>query len=153
MGKLKDIKNSIIASLEGLQYGDETAFTEVVGDTRASFNGYPAARVVLNGQPNEVSTNQQNERTPEFLIITYVQYEAQKANAEGKAFDIGYDLTDLVIDQLDDLVPEDENGEKFTVITRPAQAGWEIVESEAGNVLGIMATVRISYSHDIVNNL
>lgn len=150
MGKLKDIKNSIKTGLEGLQYDSETAFAEVVADTRATFDNYPAARVILNGQPNEVSTNVQNERQPEYLIISYVQYEANNANAEGKAFDVGYDLTDLVIDMLDALEPEDEDGNKFTVITQPAQAGWEIVETEAGNVLGIMATVRIRYSHDIV---
>jgi hypothetical protein len=150
MGKLKDIKNSIKAGLEGLQYGDETAFAQVVSDTRASFDTYPAARVVLNGQPNEVSTNVQNERQPEFLIISYVQYEAQDANAEGKAFDVGYDLTDLVVDMLDALEPQDGDGNKFTVITQPTTAGWEIIESSAGNVLGIMATVRIRYSHDIV---
>lgn len=150
MGKLKDIKNSIKTGLEGLQYDSETAFAEVVADTRATFDNYPAARVILNGQPNEVSTNVQNERQPEYLIISYVQYEANNANAEGKAFDVGYDLTDLVIDMLDALEPEDEDGNKFTVITQPAQAGWEIVETAAGNVLGIMATVRIRYSHDIV---
>lgn len=144
MGKLKDIKNAIVTGLTNLQYGDETAFSEVVSDTRATFDTYPAARVVLNGQPNEISTNKQNEREPEYLVISYVQYEANDANAEGAAFDIAYDLTDLVIDMLDGLQPG------FTVITKPAQAGWEILETEAGNVLGIMATVRISYSHDIV---
>jgi len=144
MGKLKDIKTTIVADLTALQYGDETAFAEVVSDTRATFNSYPAARVILNGQPNEISTNKQNERTAEYLIISYVQYEANDANAEGAAFDIGYDLTDLVIDKLDALQPG------FTVITQPTQAGWEILETEAGNVLGIMATARIRYSHDIV---
>lgn len=150
MGKLKDIKNSIVTALEGLQYGDETAFSQVVADTRVTFDTYPAARVVLNGQPNEISTNVQNERTPEFLIISYVKYEANDANAEGRAFDIAYDLNDLVIDVLDALEPEDEGGNKFTVITQPTQSGWEILETEAGSVLGIMATVRIRYSHDIV---
>lgn len=144
MGKLKDIKDAIQTALTALQYGDETAFAEVVGDTRATFDTYPAARVILNGQPNEVSTNVQNERTAEFLIICYVQYEAQKANAEGAAFDIGYDLNDLVVDAMDSLEPG------FTVMTMPTQSGWEIIESEAGNVLGIMVTVRIRYSHDIV---
>lgn len=144
MGKLKDIKDAIVTGLTGLQYGDETAYAQVVSDTRATFDSYPAARVVLNGQPNEISTNKQNERTAEFLIISYVQYEANDANAEGAAFDIGYDLTDLAVDMLDALEPG------FTVITEPTQAGWEILETEAGNVLGIMATARIRYSHDIV---
>lgn len=144
MGKLKDLKNAIKTSLEGIQYNGQTLFAEVVADTRASFNSYPAARIVLNGQPNEISTNVQNERTAEFLIIVYIQYEANKANAEGVAFDRGYDFNDLVVDNLDALQPG------FTVITQPVQSGWEIIESEAGNVLGIMVTARIRYSHDIV---
>lgn len=141
MGKIKEIKNAIKTSLTSLQYGDETAFAEVVADTRASFEQYPAARVVLNGQPNEVSTNKQNERTPSFLIISYVQYES--AASEEQAFDIAYDLTDLVTDAMDALQPP------FTVITKPAQAGWEIIETEAGNILAIMTTVDIKYSHDV----
>lgn len=144
MGKIKTIKDAIVTALEAIQYGNETAFAEVVSNTRPTFDNYPAARVVLNGQPNEVSTNVQNERTAEFLVISYVQYEAGDYNAEGAAFDVGYDLTDLVVDTIDSLEPG------FTVITEPTQSGWEIVESDAGNVLGIMATVRIRYSHDIV---
>lgn len=144
MGKLKDLKNAIQTALEGLEYGDETAFAEVVGDTRLTFDAYPAARIILNGQPNAISTNVQNERTAEFLVITYVQYEQNNANAEGAAFDLAYDLNDLVVDAIDALEPG------FTVITEPTQSGWEVLETEAGNVLGIMATVRIRYSHDIV---
>lgn len=148
MGKLKDIKNAIVTALEAITIGEdsteETVFAEVVSDTRASFSGYPAARVILNGQPNEFSTNRQNERTAEYLIISYVQYEANDANAEGAAFDLAYDINDLVVDKMDALEPG------FTVITQPTQSGWEIIETEAGNVLSIMATVRIGYSHDIV---
>lgn len=147
MGKLKTLKDAIVTALTDLQYGDETAFGQVVADTRVSFDTYPAARVVLNGQPNEVSTNVQNERTAEFLVISYVKYEANNANAEGAAFDVAYDLNDLVVDALDALQPG------FTVITQPTQSGWEILETEAGSVLGIMATVRIRYSHDIVNTI
>lgn len=144
MGKIKTIKDAIVTTLEGLHYGNETAFAEVKSDSRPTFDNYPAARVILNGQPNEVSTNVQNERTAEFLVISYIQYEANDYNAEGVAFDLGYELTDLVVDSMDGLEPG------FTVITEPTQSGWEIVETEAGNVLGIMATVRIRYSHDIV---
>jgi hypothetical protein len=146
MGKIKDIKNAIVTALEGLQYGDETAYAEVVSDTRATFEQYPAARVILNGQPNEVSTNVQNERTAEFLVISYIQYESNP-EGEAKAFDVAYDLNDLAVDVLDDLEPG------FTVITEPTQSGWEVLETDAGNVLSIMATVRIRYSHDIVNNI
>ena len=108
MGKVKDIKNSIVTLLEGLQYGDETAYGQVVSDTRVTFETYPAARVIMNGQPNEVSTNKQNERTPEFLIISYFQYEqtpegATVNEAEAAAFDLAYDFNDLVIDALDNL--------------------------------------------------
>lgn len=144
MGKLKDIKSAIVTALTDLQYGDETAFAEVVSDTRPSFDQYPAARVILNSQPNEFSTNRQNERTAVFDVYCYVQYEQNNYNAEGKAFDVAYDLNDLVVDKIDALSPG------FTVITQPTQSGWEIMESEAGNVLGVIATVRIGYSHDIV---
>lgn len=147
MGVIKTIKNSIKTKLEGLQYGDETAFAEVVSDTRISFDKYPAAAVIMNGQPNRVSTNKQNERTVEFLIICYIQYEALPAN-ESAAFDLAYDFNDLVVDALDDLTVAG-----VTLITEPTQSGWEIYESAAGNVLGIMATVRIRYSHDIVNGI
>ena len=171
MGKIKDIKNSIVKALEVLQYGDETAYAQVVSDTRPTFEQYPAARVILNGQPNEVSTNQQNERTAEFLVISYIQYESNPGqpgveadpdndvegqpavSGEAAAFDVGYDLTDLAVDALDNLEPKDENGKGFTVMTEPTQSGWEILETDAGNVLSIMATVRIRYSHDIVNNI
>lgn len=154
MGKVKDIKNSIVTLLEGLQYGDETAYGQVVSDTRVTFETYPAARVIMNGQPNEVSTNKQNERTPEFLIISYFQYEqtpegATVNEAEAAAFDLAYDFNDLVIDALDNLQPKDASNNPFTVITNPAQAGWEILETDAGNVLSIMATVGIRYSHDV----
>lgn len=148
MGKLKTIKSAIVTALQGLTLGEdstvESAFAEVVSDTRPTFDSYPAARVILNDQPNEISTNVQNERTAVFIVATYVQYEANNANAEGAAFDLGYDLNDLVVDAMDALEPG------FTVITQPTQSGWEIMETEAGNVLGIMATVRIRYSHDIV---
>ncbi len=98
---------------------------------------------MLNGQPNEVSTNVQNERTAEFLVISYVNYE-NNPDSEAAAFDVAYDLNDLAVDALDALEPG------FTVITQPTQSGWEVLETDAGNVLGIMATVRIRYSHDIV---
>jgi len=144
MGKLKTIKDAIVTALEALQYNNETAYAEVVSNTRPTFDQYPAARVIMNGQPNEISTNVQNERTAEYLVISYIQYEAGDYKAEGKAFDLGYELTDLAVDTLDALEPG------FTVITEPTTSGWEILETEAGNVLGIMATVRIRYSHDIV---
>lgn len=145
MGKIKDIKNAIVAGLEGLQYNSESAYGQVVSDTRVEFDNYPAARVVINGQPNEVSTNVQNERTPEFLIISYFEYKG--IENEATAFDLAYDFNDLVIDMLDDLEPG------FTVITQPTQSGWEVIEGEAGNVLCIMATARIKYSHDIASNV
>lgn len=144
MGKIKDIKDAIVQAITDLEYNNESAYAEVVSDSRPTFDQYPAARVILNGQPNEVSTNVQNERTAEFLVISYVQYEAGDYNAEGAAFDLGYELTDLIVDKMDALEPG------FTVITQPTQSGWEILETSAGNVLGIMATVRIRYSHDIV---
>lgn len=154
MGKVKQIKNSIVALLTDLQYGDETAYGQVVSDTRVTFETYPAARVIMNGQPNEISTNKQNERTPEFLIISYFKYEQVAEGetayeAEAAAFDLAYDFNDLVIDALDNLQPKDESNNPFTVITKPAQAGWEILETDAGNVLSIMATVGIRYSHDV----
>lgn len=145
MGVIKTIKDSIVTKLTGLQYGDETAFAEVVSDTRVSFDKYPAAAVIMNGQPNQTSTNRQNERTVEFLVISYIQYEALPAN-ETTAFNLAYDFTDLVVDAMDELTAPG-----VTLITEPTQSGWEIYESSAGNVLGIMATVRVRYSHDIAS--
>lgn len=145
MGAIKQIKDAIVTGLEGLQYNSETAYGQVVSDTRVDFDSYPAARVILNGQPNEVSTNVQNERTPEFLIISYFEYKG--IENEATAFDLAYEFNDLVIDMLDELEPG------FTVITQPTQSGWEVIEGEAGNVLCIMATARIRYSHDIVSTV
>lgn len=141
MGRIKDIKNAIVAQLTTLQYGDETAYGQVVSDTRPSFETYPAARVIMNGQPNEVSTNKQNERTVEFLVISYFEYKGLEN--EATAFDLAYDFNDLVIDTLDELQPG------FTVITEPTQSTWEVIETKTGNILSIMATVRIKYSHDV----
>lgn len=141
MGQIKDIKNAIVAKLVALQYDGETAYGQVVSDTRPSFETYPAARVIMNGQPNEVSTNKQNERTPEYLIISYFKYDGLEN--EAAAFDLAYDFNDLVINALDDLQPG------FTVITQPTQSTWEIIETKTGNILSIMATVRVRYSHDL----
>lgn len=141
MGKIKGIKDAIVTTLQTLQYNGETAYGQVVSDTRPSFETYPAARVILNGQPNEVSTNRQNERTTEFLVISYFEYKGLEN--EATTFDLAYDFNDLVIDALDALQPG------FTVITQPVQSTWEIIETKTGNILSIMATVRISYSHDV----
>lgn len=141
MGQIKDIKNAIVTKLTALQYNGETAYGQVVSDTRPSFETYPAARVIMNGQPNEVSTNKQNERTPEFLIISYFEYKGLEN--EAAAFDLAYDFNDLVIDAMDELQPG------FTVITQPTQSTWEIIDTKTGSILSIMATVRIRYSHDV----
>ena len=142
MGKIKDLKDAIVTALQALQYEGESAYGEVVSDTRLTFETYPAARVIMNGQPNEVGSNVQNDRNVQFLVISYFSYE-NNPTSEAAAFDLAYDFNDLVIDMLDELQPP------FTVITKPTQSGWEVLETEAGNQLGIVANVEISYSKDI----
>lgn len=143
--KSKDIKNALVALLQGLQRDGEPAFQEVKGHPRGTYEGFPAARVQPGDQTTSKGAHGQNDRTVNLTIRVLVE-----ATDTGAEFDQMYELTDLVLDALDTADYQGDFIESLDAEELNASRGdWFDMNSQStGPLLACDITVGVEYSRD-----
>lgn len=147
MARTRAIKDALITVLEGVEYKGEQAFTKVVGHTEGEFDDYPSIRILPGDQTAEKSTMSQDERTIRFIVRTHVELDG------GNGFDYMYDLTDLILDTVNEADFADRlkdiNPEIPTYMMEADRGDWFDAETQAGPVLMCDVNVEVRYSKDL----
>lgn len=147
MGLSKSIKNALVEVLDGIEYQDEPAFTDVIGHTQGEFDSYPLVRVLPGDQTSERSTQSQNDRTIRYIVRTHVELNG------GTAFDYMYDLTDLIIDTINEADFADQlstiDPTIPTFMMQADRGDWFDTDTQAGVVLVCDVNVEVTYSKDL----
>lgn len=149
----KRIKNALISVLAGIQLdaggGPENAFVQVVGDTSTEFDGYPSIRVMPGELDTQKASVAENERTVSFDLYVHLPLEANPAT-EAATYDRMYDLTDLIIDALDEGDYQGALNQADPTIKTyflEAQKGdWRVTQSKGGALLLCRLSVNVRYS-------
>lgn len=143
--KGKDIKDAIIALVEGIQLDGEPAFLEVKGHPWGQFDGYPSVRVLPADQSTEKGAFGQNDRTVSLSIRTHLP-----VSESGSEFDQMYVLTDLIMDALD--VADFNNtfsGSLGTYVLNASRGAWQEDDTQSGPVIACDIDVDVSYSKNL----
>ena len=143
--KSRDIKNALVTLISGLTQDGEPAFVSVEGHSIGKFDGYPSVQVLPGRQDTEKAAQNQNDRTPVYEIRTHVE-----ATETGSEFDYMYELTDLLIDALDQADHDDAfRAVTGTYLLNVTQGDWDYIETQAGTVLVFAINVEVTYSKDL----
>lgn len=139
--------------LGGLQYGGETAFVDVIDTTADEFKGFQVLRVLPGHLDNEKSMMSASDRTVNYMLIGHLRLEDTNVVPTEK-FDQLYDLTDLIVDALD----EWDVGNTLN-LTDPDLSSWIMSTSRGdwmletlpgvGAVLTWNIDLQVSYSKDL----
>lgn len=150
--KTKSIKDAMVSILSAIELDDEPAFVAVKDHPRGEFDEWPSVRVLPADQPNEKGSMGQNDRTPTFMVRTYVP-----ATNEGTEFDQMYVLTDLILDALDEADFNNSLNEIDQTIgsymLNATRASWFDSDSQAGPILICDINVEVTYSKDLSSGL
>ena len=142
--KAKDIKNQLVTLIQGLQLDGEQAFVDVQDNSIGKFDGYPSVQVLPGRQDTEKAAQNQNDRTVVFEVRTHVEPQE-----DGSEFDYMYELSDLLIDSLDQADADNTFQAAIgTYILNATQGDWDYIDGPAGPVLVFVINVEVSYSKD-----
>jgi hypothetical protein len=148
MSKSKAIKDALVTLLSGLSLNGEPAFTAVKGNPRGEFDGFPSVRVLPGDQSTDKGAVGQNDRTVNYIVSTHVP-----TTATGTEFDYMYDLTDLIIDSLDqadfDNTLNLTDSGIDTYILNCSRGDWFDTDSQAGPLLSCEVNVEVKYSKNL----
>lgn len=155
-GKSKRIKNALKIMLTAVQYdagsGGEAAFTSVLDNTRGEFDGYPAARILPADLTTTKASVGQNDRSVNFIVVVTLPLE-DSPETEAATFDKMYDLTDLIIDTLDqgDFIGAVNTADPTigTYILNATRGDWMVVDTKAGLQLTCDVNVEVKYSKEL----
>lgn len=146
MGKMKDIKNAIVTQLENMgSTADGTKLKSVKDNTRGTFEGYPAAEVLPSQQSNDVETNVQQLRTPQYAVLLHIPME-DTPESESAAYDTMYDLVDLIMDTFDTASYDLGVG---TLLFETTLADYQVATLKNGVTLLVRVDVRAKYTKDV----
>lgn len=142
--KARDIKNQLVTLIQGLQLDGEQAFVDVQDNSIGKFDGYPSVQVLPGRQDTDKAAQNQNDRTVVFEVRTHVEPQE-----DGSEFDYMYELSDLLIDSLDQADADNTFQAAIgTYILNATQGDWDYIETPAGPVLVFVINVEVSYSKD-----
>lgn len=147
MGKMKDIKNAIMTQLSAMgSTADGTKLVTVKDNTRGTFQGYPAAEILPSRQQNDVETNVQQLRTPEYAVLLHIPME-DTPESESLAYDTMYDLVDLIMDTFDTASFDLGVG---TLLFETTLADYQVATLKNGVTLLVRIDLRARYTKDII---
>jgi hypothetical protein len=151
-GKSKRIKNALVSVLTAITYNDESAFTQVLDNSRNVFDSYPNVQVLPGDVSNEKTTTGQTDRTPAYIIRIRIPLEDAN-QTQSTAYDHMYDLTDLVLDELDtsdhDSTLNDIDPTLGVYMMDATRGDWMVVPSSGGDTLLCDVNVQVTYSKDL----
>lgn len=143
--KTRDIRDALISVIAPIQRDGEPAFTEVVGYPGDQFDSYPSVRVLPLDIDNQKSAFNQVDRHVAFTIRTYLP-----AKDDGSDFDQMYELTDLLIDSLDEADQSDALREQLgTYMLNTTRGSWDYFGDQSGVSLYADINVEVAYSQDL----
>lgn len=139
----KDIKNALISYIQEQQKDGEPAFVTVTDSMTKTFTGYPSVAVLPASQSSSKAAYGQNDRTVAFIVRTYLPVEQ-----DGSEVDYMYDLTDLLINALDEA--DFTNAlDVQTYLLNASRGDWYDTDTEAGPVIMADINVEVTYSKDL----
>jgi hypothetical protein len=147
--KIRSIKDALVTLLSGIHVDGEPAFVEVKGHPRGEFDGYPGVRV-LPRKPidNEKGAMAEQDRTNSFIVRVHMP-----STDEGGEFDKMYDLTELIIDTLDQADQDDALNEIDssigTYLLNTTGGDWFEQNTQAGLVIMADINVEVGYSKEL----
>jgi hypothetical protein len=153
-GKSKTIKNAIKTLVSTIKYdtgsGEEDAFTLITDSTAGEFDSSPVLQILPGDVTTTKGTTAQNDRVVALILRTHLQIEGDPGN-ESAVVDHMYDLTDLLIDQLDQ---GDQDGALAGTgtgawILNATRGDWTVVPQNEGAVLMCDVNVEVKYSKDL----
>jgi hypothetical protein len=104
-GISKRTKNALVTIVSDVKYdagsGEEQAFQSVIGTTEGEFDAYPILRILPGELLTDKSSTAENERTLVFILRTVLPLE-DTPEASAATYDKLYDLTDIMLDTLDE---------------------------------------------------
>ncbi|MDI9934686.1 hypothetical protein QM806_04355 [Rhodococcus sp. IEGM 1351] len=150
MGKTRIIKDALVTVLSGIQYEGEPAFVEVKDNTDGEFDGYPSVRLLPGSIDNTKGSMAQMDRAIEYQAVIHLQLEDAN-NIRSEIINQIYDLTDLVIDALDEADFDDALREQVggSYLLRADRVDWDVVDSSAGALIMLVVTITAEYSKNL----
>ena len=156
-GMSKRTKNALISLLAGVQYdtgdGPEDAFVRVQDNMYLVGDSTPIAMVLPGDVSNQRVSTFQTERTLLYLVRITVQAEDNTDASQSQLIDQLYDLTDLVIDCLDEADQasglSDTLGSLGTYMLTAVRGDWSEPQTNSGYALACDVNVQIVYSKSL----
>lgn len=152
-GMSKRIKNALKTYLGSITYNGEQAFTSVLDSTSGEYSGYPIIRILPADMTTTKGAVGENDRSVNFVARVHLPLEGSTGKSESQIYDWMYDLTDLIIDQLDQgdfnraLETIDTNLD--TLILNASRGDWTVAESDNAAILMCDVAIEIRYSRDV----
>jgi len=159
-GSSRQIRDAVMTALADITYDDEPAFVSIKGSTKGEFDGYPALRVLPSpeGLANVKSSMAQQDRTVSLSILGHIELENKdpdpSVDVEKDAIDQMLDLTDLIVDRLDQVDFDNTlavDTDTDTYIMNTESGEWNWVVSGAGALLLFLVNVKVTYSKNMTS--
>lgn len=155
-GVSKRFKDALVGILSAIDYdggnGAEPAFVSVVDNTKDEYDAYPVLRVLPGHIDDQKGATGQNDRTVNFMLIGHLPLE-DVATVPSVTFDQMYNLTDLIIDQLDNADFDNQlqtiDPSIPTFLLNVTRGDWTTEPTKAGAQLTWNIDVEVSYSKDL----
>jgi hypothetical protein len=156
-GKSRQIRDALVTLVSGLTYEGEPAFVSVKDSTNGEFDGFPSLRVLPDpqgGLENENVAMSQQDRTVALALLGHIESKDDnpEVDVESKAISQMLDLTDLIIDAIDEedftnaLDIETDTG---TYVMTAQLGEWNWADSSAGVLLLFLVHVKVAYSKNL----
>lgn len=143
--KTRDIRDALVGLIQPLQLDGESAFVEVKGHPNGQFDGFPSVRVLPLDIDREKGAFRQVDPTVAFTVRTHVPEKD-----DGSDFNYMYELTDLLMDALDEADATDALHETLDSYNMSAARGsWGYEDTQEGVVLFAEINVAVTYSKDL----
>lgn len=151
-GMSRRIRDAVIEILKTIEYKGEPAFVSVLDNTKDSFNGYPALRVLPDNLATVTSQTAEKDHTVSFAAIMHFPLESP-TDIESKTYNSMLDLTDLIVDVLEKADHRDEISEIDPTVVNwrmdVTQAPWSVATGKAGSLLLCEIGIAVTYSKTV----
>ncbi len=150
--KSRRIRDALVSRIAGIQLNGESAFETATADPSVAFDKEPYALVFPAPSTDEKSQIGQQDRTVAFAVIILLKMEGT-TRTQLETYDYMYDLTELVLDQLDEDDFQDalnqEEDSLGTWILNATRSSFTPAEAKGGAALLCTIDVEVSYSKNL----
>jgi hypothetical protein len=156
----KRIKNALMLMLGAIQYdtgaGATAAFKQVLDNSRGVFIGWPNVQVLPGSMTDDRQSVDQADITVEYILRLRIPLEDTDQD-QSSAFDMVYDLTDLIVDAVDsadqDSTLADGTGNLASLLgnflMQASRGEWIVYPANEGDIFVCDVNVQITYSKSL----